>query len=91
MSLSLGIKPPSCESTPVSQSPSPVVKGPTSAFGPARWRDCCPTGDEWPEALVSGKPVALRELWPPLPETAFIPLTARAMLPVLMFSQAAVA
>ena len=68
-----------------------MVKGPASASGPARWRDCCHTADEWPEALVSGKPVALRELWPLLPETAFIPVTADAMLPVLMFSQAGMA
>ena len=39
------------------------------------------------EALVPGEPAALRELWPVLPETADVPLTAGAMLPVLLFSQ----
>lgn len=39
------------------------------------------------EALVPDEPVALRELWPLLPETADVPLTADVMLPVLLFSQ----
>ena len=39
------------------------------------------------EALVPDEPVALRELWPVLPETADVPLTAGAMLPALIFSQ----
>ncbi|MET9241202.1 hypothetical protein [Nonomuraea sp. NPDC003709] len=39
------------------------------------------------EALVPDEPVALRELWPLLPETADVALTANAMLPVLLFSQ----
>ena len=38
------------------------------------------------EPLVPDEPVALRELWPLLPESAFVPLTADAMLPVLLFS-----
>jgi len=38
--------------------------------------------------LVPGAPVALRELWPLLPESVLVPLTADALLPVLMFSQA---
>jgi hypothetical protein len=33
------------------------------------------------EALVPDEPAALRELWPVLPETADVPLTAGAMLP----------
>jgi hypothetical protein len=39
------------------------------------------------EALVPGEPVALRELWPLLPETVDVPLTADVMLPVLLFFQ----
>lgn len=38
------------------------------------------------QPLVPDEPVALRELWPLLPEAAFVPLTADAMLPVLLFS-----
>ena len=38
--------------------------------------------------LVPDEPVALRELWPLLPESILVPLTADALLPVLMFSQA---
>jgi hypothetical protein len=37
------------------------------------------------ESLVPDEPVALRELWPLLPESAFVPLTADAMLPMLLF------
>ncbi|MFI7642331.1 YaaC family protein [Nonomuraea sp. NPDC049400] len=37
------------------------------------------------EALVPDEPVALRELWPLLPETAHVPLTDDALLPVLLF------
>jgi hypothetical protein len=40
------------------------------------------------EALVPDEPVALRELWPLLPETVDVPLTADVMLPVLLFFQA---
>jgi hypothetical protein len=39
------------------------------------------------EALVPGEPVSLRELWPLLPETAGVPLTADAMFPALLFFQ----
>lgn len=39
------------------------------------------------EALVPDEPVALRELWPLLPETVDVPFTADAMLPVLFFFQ----
>lgn len=39
------------------------------------------------ECLVPDEPVALRELWPLLPESITVPLTAEALLPVLMFSQ----
>lgn len=39
------------------------------------------------EALVPDEPIALRELWPLLPESALVPLTTDAMLPVLLFSQ----
>lgn len=39
------------------------------------------------EALVPDEPVALRELWPLLPETVDVPLTADVMLPVLLFFQ----
>lgn len=39
------------------------------------------------EALVPDEPVALRELWPLLPETVDVPLTADFMLPVLLFFQ----
>jgi hypothetical protein len=39
------------------------------------------------EALVPGEPVALRELWPLLPETVNVPLTADVMFPVLLFFQ----
>ena len=40
------------------------------------------------ESLVPDEPVVLRELWPLLPEAAFVPLTAdaTAMLPVLPLS-----
>ena len=38
------------------------------------------------ESLVPDEPVVLRELWPLLPEAAFVPLTADAMLPVLPLS-----
>jgi hypothetical protein len=38
------------------------------------------------EPLVAGEPTALRELWPLLPEAAFVPLNADATLPVLLFS-----
>lgn len=36
------------------------------------------------EALASDEPVALRELWPLLPETATVPLTNDVLLPVLL-------
>jgi hypothetical protein len=39
------------------------------------------------EALVPDEPIALRELWPLLPESGLVPLTTDAMLPVLLFSQ----
>jgi YaaC-like Protein len=39
------------------------------------------------ESLVPGEAAALGELWPLLPESAFVPLTTGAMLPVLLFSQ----
>jgi hypothetical protein len=39
------------------------------------------------ESLVPDEPATLRELWPLLPESAFVPLTADAMLPVLLFSR----
>jgi hypothetical protein len=39
------------------------------------------------EALVPDEPVSLRELWPLLPETADVPLTADVMLPALLFLQ----
>lgn len=37
------------------------------------------------EQLPTAQPVALRGLWPLLPEAAFVPLTADAMLPLLLF------
>jgi YaaC-like protein len=37
------------------------------------------------EALVPDEPAALRELWPLLPESASVPLTTDAILPVLLF------
>ena len=40
------------------------------------------------ECLVPDDPVALGELWPLLPESIRVPLTADALLPVLMFSPA---
>jgi len=39
------------------------------------------------QALVPDEPAALRELWPLLPETADVPLTAGVMLPALLFFQ----
>jgi hypothetical protein len=39
------------------------------------------------ECLVLDEPVALRELWPLLPESVLVPLTTDALLPVLIFSQ----
>ncbi|OLZ45568.1 hypothetical protein BS330_39000 [Amycolatopsis keratiniphila subsp. nogabecina] len=39
------------------------------------------------EALVPNEPVALRELWPLLPETVDVPLTDDVMVPVLLFFQ----
>lgn len=39
------------------------------------------------EALVPDEPVALRELWPLLPETVDVPLTADVMFPALLFFQ----
>jgi hypothetical protein len=38
------------------------------------------------ESLVPDESVALRELWPILPESLFAPLTTNVMLPVLLFS-----
>ena len=38
------------------------------------------------EPLVPGERVELRELWPLLPEAAFLPLSPGALLPVLAFS-----
>lgn len=40
------------------------------------------------ESLVPDEPVALRELWPLLPETVDVPLTEDVMLPALLFFQA---
>ena len=40
------------------------------------------------ECLVPDEPATLRELWPLLPESIRAPLTAEALLPALMFSQA---
>jgi hypothetical protein len=37
--------------------------------------------------LVPDEPASLRDLWPLLPESAFVPLTPDAMLPVLLFFQ----
>lgn len=37
------------------------------------------------EALVPDQPAALRELWPLLPETVAVPLTASSTLPALLF------
>jgi YaaC-like Protein len=37
------------------------------------------------EPLAAGEPIALRELWPLLPETAFVPLNTDSLLPVLLF------
>lgn len=39
------------------------------------------------EALVADESVALRELWPLLPEMVDFPLTAEVMFPALLFSQ----
>jgi hypothetical protein len=39
------------------------------------------------EALTPGEPAALRDLWPLLPETAPVPLSADGMLPALLFFQ----
>jgi hypothetical protein len=39
------------------------------------------------EPLVPDESAALRDLWPLLSESAFVPLTADALLPVLLFSQ----
>jgi hypothetical protein len=38
------------------------------------------------EPLVPDEPTTLRELWPLLPDSAFVPLTVDATLPVLLFS-----
>jgi len=37
------------------------------------------------QALVPDEPAALRDLWPLLPETADVPLTASSLLPALLF------
>jgi len=39
------------------------------------------------QALIPDESAALRELWPLLPETADVPLTADAVFPALLFSQ----
>ena len=39
------------------------------------------------QALAAEEPATLRELWPLLPETADVPLTAGVMLPALLFFQ----
>ncbi|MBT8227941.1 MAG: hypothetical protein HKP61_01005 [Dactylosporangium sp.] len=40
------------------------------------------------EPLVPGEPVALRDLWPLLPNAVLVPLTSDALLPVLLFQSA---
>jgi hypothetical protein len=39
------------------------------------------------EALIPDEPASLRDLWPLLPETADVPLTAEVLLPALLFFQ----